>query len=499
MSTYRELELAIRARVPLIALITPEELRAQERLLKPLAAEWRAGRLYAWSTTQGFQSIPMSEEEEPTLSPAPDPHSALEFVAGYGEPGLFVLKDFHHYVDNAGLLRRLRDLAAELPETGKHIVFLGPRFRVPEDLEKEVQVLDYPPPGLEELGDLLDSLAAAFGEEDAAVRLSPLGREHLLKAALGLTLSEAEIVLAKALVRDGFLSDAGVDLVLAEKKQIVRRSGLLEYYEAREAMDEVGGLDALKTWLRRREQAFTEDARAYGLAVPRGILLLGVQGCGKSLVAKAVSREWRMPLLRLDVGRIFGKFIGESEAAIRSAIRTAEAVAPSILWIDEIEKGFAGATTESHDAGVSARVLGTFLTWMQEKQKPVFVVATANHVRNLPPELLRKGRFDELFFVDLPTPEERAEIIGVHLRRRRREPGEFDLAGLVDRTQNFTGAEIEQLVNEGLYTAYADGRRPLRQSDLEHAAGEVIPIAVTMKESIGAMRTWASTRARRAS
>jgi SpoVK/Ycf46/Vps4 family AAA+-type ATPase len=498
VNTYQELELALRARVALIALVTPEETRAADRLLKPLAREWREGRLFAWTTTRGYEALSDDPEDVPIRFPAPDPLSALDVVANYEEPALFVLKDFHHYLDNAVLMRKLRDLATDLPPTGKQIVFLGPRFRVPEDLEKEIEVVDYPPPDLEELSELLESLERSPGD-DRPVQLTAEGREKLLKAALGLTLDEAEAVLAKALVRDGMLTDAGVDLVLAEKKQIVRRSGILEFYESREELDDVGGLASLKNWLQRRHAAFSEDARAYGLPVPKGILLLGVQGCGKSLTARAVGREWKMPLLRLDVGRVFGRYIGESEAAIRRVIQTAEAVAPAVLWIDELEKGFAGATSESHDTGVSARVLATFLTWLQEKQKAVFVVATANQIRNLPPELLRKGRFDELFFVDLPMPEEREEILAVHLRKRSRDPGEFDLAALAARMEGFTGAEIEQVVHEGLYAAFAEGRRPLAQADLEQAAREIIPIAVTMKESITAMRHWASTRARKAS
>jgi ATP-dependent 26S proteasome regulatory subunit len=500
VNTYEELELAVRARVPLIALVTPEEERAEERLLRPLAREWRDGRLFAWSATRDFQSLNPDLDAQEVPFPAPDPMSALDGVAAYEEPALFVLKDFHHYLENAALLRKLRDLAAALPPTGKHVVFLGPRFRVPEDLEKEIQVLDYPPPGLDELSALLDSVSLAFGEGGGdPVRLTPEGRERLLRASLGLTLAEAETVLAKALVRDGVLSDRGIDLVLAEKKQIVRRGGLLEYYEAQEDLEDVGGLGSLKAWLRRRHEAFSEDAREYGLPVPKGILLLGVQGCGKSLVAKAISRQWRMPLLRLDVGRVFGKYIGESEAAIRRAIQTTEAASPAILWLDEIEKGFAGAGSEAHDTGVSARVLGTFLTWLQEKTRPVFVFATANQIRHLPAELLRKGRFDELFFVDLPSREEREEIFAVHLRKRRRDPLLFDLSALAGKSESFTGAEIEQVVNEGLYSAYTEGRRPLSQADLEGAACEVIPLAVTMKETIAAMRSWADRRARRAS
>lgn len=499
MTTYEELEVAFRARVPLIALITPEEGRAEERLLIPLAQEWRERRLFAWTTTRGYRYLGSEGDGSSEDLPAPDPLTALDVVAAYEEPAIFVLKDFHHYLDNAAIQRKLRDLSTELVPQGKHILFLSPRFRVPDDLEKEILVLDYPPPGLDELSELLASLETDLGPESPTVQLSPEGRERLLKAALGLTLAEAEAVIAKALVRDGALTDDGVDLVLAEKKQIVRRSGILEFYEAAEALEDVGGLNALKSWLRRRHQAFSEDAREYGLPTPKGILLLGVQGCGKSLVAKAISREWRMPLLRLDMGRVFGKYVGESEAAIRRVAQTAEAVAPAILWIDEIEKGFAGSTVDAHDTGVSARVLGSFLTWMQEKQKPVFVFATANQIRNLPPELLRKGRFDELFFVDLPGPEERSEIFAVHLRKRRRSPKQFDLAALAEKTEQFTGAEIEQVVNEALYVAYADHRREVAQSDLLAAACEVIPIAVTMREPIAAMRNWAATRARKAS
>lgn len=497
MSTYDELELCIRARVPLIALVTAEEARAEERLLLPLAVAWREGRLWSWTTTEGFRLVPTDTQSDPLRVTAPDPLSALEVIAADGEPGIFVLKDFHHHLENATLLRKLRDLAPSLVPAGKNVIFLGPRFSVPEDLEKEIQLLDYPPPGLDEFGELVDHVAESLG--GGSVRLSAGGRERLLKAALGLTLGEMETVLAKAVVRDGALTDAGVDLILEEKRQIVRRGGILEFYEAAEALDDVGGLDALKAWLARRRAAFSEDARAYGLPLPRGILLLGVQGCGKSLVAKAISREWRMPLLRLDVGRIFGRYIGESEAAIRRVIQTAEAVAPAILWIDEIEKGFAGSGSDNLDAGVSARVLGTFLHWMQEKQKPLFVLATANQIRNLPPELLRKGRFDELFFVDLPSEAERTEIFAVHLRKRRRDPAGFDLPALARKTEGFTGAEIEQVVNEALYGAYGDGRRPLSAADLEGAAGEVIPISVTLRETIAAMRQWAERRARPAS
>jgi AAA+ superfamily predicted ATPase len=496
-SAYAAFELAVRARVPLIALITPEERRAEERLIDPVAAAWREGRVLSWSITHGY-TISGEKVAGPDLA-APDPLAALEVVARYPEPALFVLKDFHRHLDSTPVLRRLRELGMELPPTGKHVVLLSPFLRAPEELEREITFIDLPPPDMAELGELLEGIREGLGEDAHRVALSPSGRERMLRAALGLTAAEAESAFARALVYDGRLTDDDLGVVLEEKKQAVRRSGILEFYEAEESLEQVGGLDVLKAWLMKRYQAFSEDARAYGLPEPRGVLLLGVQGCGKSLVAKAISQAWRMPLLRLDVGRVFGKYIGESEAGIRNAIRTAEAVSPAILWIDEIEKGFAGSTSDGHDTGVSARVLGTFLTWLQEKKKPVFVLATANSIRNLPPELLRKGRFDELFFIDLPTAGEREAIFRVQFERRRRDPTRYDLSVLAAASENYTGAEIEQSINEALHDAYAAGRREPTTADVLAAMTAIVPLAVTMRESIQGMRRWAENRARRAS
>jgi SpoVK/Ycf46/Vps4 family AAA+-type ATPase len=290
-----------------------------------------------------------------------------------------------------------------------------------------------------------------------------------------------------------------VPLVLEEKRQVIRKSGLLEYFAADARLADVGGLASLKTWLSRRRNAFGEAARTFGLPEPKGLLLLGVQGCGKSLTAKAVAASWELPLLRLDMGRIFSGLVGSSEENLRRAIRVAESVAPVVLWVDEIEKGLSGmGGSGTADAGVSARVFGALLTWLQEKTAPVFVVATANRIEALPPELLRKGRFDEIFFIDLPEAAERAEILGIHLAKRRRDPAAFQLPALAERTGGFSGAELEGLVLAALYDAFAEGTE-LAQRHLEAALGETLPLSVTMREEIARVRDWARTRTRPAS
>ncbi len=491
---------AIRARIPLIAVVTSEEERAIRQLLVPAAAAWRNGVLITWSLTSGLRRVGDHADSEPPLPDAPDPSSALDAVASLDEPGLYAFLDFHHHVDSPTLQRKLRDLHQGLPASGKHIVFLGSRFRPPEDLEREILVLDFPPPGNSEIrASIAQAENAARRRGPEGCGLTDRGRVALERAALGLTEWELETALARSLLRHGRLDDRAAAILVQEKRHLIRKGGLIEFCDTQSSLSDVGGLAALKDWLRPRQEAFSEEAADFGIPAPRGILLLGVQGCGKSLVARSVAREWDLPLLRLDVGRVFSRYVGDSETAIRRVIAAAEAASPCVLWIDEIEKGFAGATGEALDAGVSARVLGSFLTWMQEKPRPVFVVATANQIRTLPPELLRRGRFDELFFVDLPTALEREEILHVQLRLRKRSGVELDLPAVAERTDGFTGAELEHVVVEALHRAFADGRRALRPCDLVQAATEIVPISVTLRESIQSMRQWAQGRARRAS
>ncbi len=339
----------------------------------------------------------------------------------------------------------------------------------------------------------MKAIAGTPGVEDT---ITPDHREQLIQAAQGLTTAEFESVLARSLVEKRRLD---ISVILYEKEQIIRKSGLLEYYPADSTLGDVGGMDLLKEWLDQRKASFSDKARAFGLPSPKGILLLGVQGCGKSLLAKAVAANWNLPMLRLDVGRIFGSLVGQSEENIRKAISVSESVAPCVLWADELEKGLGGVGSSGvSDAGTSARVFATFLTWMQEKTSPVFLIATANDVSQLPPEMLRKGRFDEIFFVDLPDADERKEIWKIHIKKKGRDLKKYDLKELADSSQGFSGAEIEQAVAGGLYAAFAAGRE-LSQKDLMAQAHTLVPLSVMMKEDIDHLRAWATPRTRPAS
>ncbi|MDE5067750.1 MAG: AAA family ATPase, partial [Trichodesmium sp. St4_bin8_1] len=360
-------------------------------------------------------------------------------------------KDLHPFIDSPPVTRWLRDAIASFKGTKKTIILMSPVQNVPIELEKEVVVLDFPLPDMKELNQVLS------GQLESAKnrRISTETREKLLKAALGLTKDEAEKVYRKAQVTAGRLTEKEVDIVLSEKKQLIRRNGILEYIEKDETINAVGGLEELKHWLRQRSDAFTERAREYGLPQPKGMLILGIPGCGKSLIAKTTSGLWGLPLLRLDMGRVYdGSMVGRSEANLRNALRTAESISPAILFIDELDKAFAGSTgSADSDGGTSSRIFGSFLTWMQEKTSPVFVMATANRVERLPGEFLRKGRFDEIFFVDLPNKEERQDIFQIHLIKRRRDIERFDLDQLSNVSDGFSGAEIEQAIIAAMYEA----------------------------------------------
>jgi SpoVK/Ycf46/Vps4 family AAA+-type ATPase len=355
-------------------------------------------------------------------------------------------------------------------------------------------VVEYPLPDEKDiLGQVEGVISSVKGRPGVNVDLSHDEKELIVRSAQGLTADEIESALARSLVETKSLN---VEQIIEEKKQIVRKSGMLQFYPADNNLDDIGGHDLLKEWLKRRSKSFTDAAREFGIPYPKGVLLLGVQGCGKSLVAKAVSAAYSLPMLKMDVGRVFGSLVGQSEDNMRRAIRIAESLAPCILWIDELEKGFAGMGSSGvSDSGTTARVFATFLTWMQEKTKPVFLVATANDVSALPPELLRKGRFDEIFFIDLPDLDERKEIFRIHLAKRKRDPKKFKIAELAKLTDGFSGAEIEQVVVGALNKAFDEGRE-LSFSDLSEESKTQVPLSRMMAEDIAALREWARLRAR---
>src|SRR5512133_2616352 len=492
----QELDVLVRARYPLVYLVTSEEQRLEAVLAE--LAETHGKTLLGWSVAKGFRRLGGSKTAG--LEGAREPLAALAAIEKLSDPSLVVLKDFHPYLQDPAVVRALRELSHALKSTFTTVVLLSPTLVIPPEIEKEVSVLDVPLPSYRDLLQLLKEIVGVVRQGNRAkVELTKDDADQLIKAAQGLTLSEAENAFAKAIAHDGRLSKDDVPLVLEEKRQVIRKSGLLEYYPTEEQLADVGGLDALKAWLARRGAAFSEAARKFGLPEPKGLLLLGVQGCGKSLTAKAIAAQWRLPLLRLDIGRIFSGLVGSSEENLRRAIGVAESVAPVVLWIDEIEKGLAGAHgSATADGGVSARVFGGLLTWLQEKTAPVFVVATANRIEGLPPELLRKGRSDEIFFIDLPEAPERREIFGIHVAKRKRDPARYDLDLLASRTEGFSGAEIEAAVVSALYEAFAD-RTELAQAHLERAIAETLPLSTTMREQIGRVREWARTRTRPAS
>lgn len=487
-----ELSVLIQAQYPLIYLLTSEEERAEQAVME-IAQVKPQRRVFIWTVTHGIVEYghPRSVNQHNTVSP----EAAIQWVMHQREPGIYIFKDLHPFIDSPPVTRSLRDAIASFKGTMKTMVLMSPEAaqRIPVELEKEVAVIDYPLPTMAELDEVLSSQL----EPTRSRRMTTEAREKLLKAALGLTRDESQKVYRKAKVTAGRLTEEEVDVVLSEKKQLIRRNGILEYIDVDETIDSVGGLEELKHWLQQRANAFTEKAREYGLPQPKGMLILGVPGCGKSLIAKTTSRLWGLPLLRLDMGRVYdGSMVGRSEANLRNALKTAESISPAILFIDEMDKAFAGgAGSADSDGGTSSRIFGSFLTWMQEKTSPVFVMATANRVERLPGEFLRKGRFDEIFFVDLPNLEERRDIFRIHLAKRRRDMDRFDIDQLANVCDGFSGAEIEQAIVAAMYEAFAQGRE-FNTLDIIAASRATLPLSKTMNEQVTALRDWARQRAR---
>jgi AAA+ superfamily predicted ATPase len=464
--------------VALIVIVTAEEERAVQTIK---AVCEHAGRgCLSWDAADGFQAVCGWDGALPNASEAAKALTAIDELT---EEAVFVLKDFHESWSNAAVKRKLKSLAQRSPFAKKTLLVTSPTPKVPEELRDEVLVLEFPPPSAAELEGVLGRLIKAPG---VRVNLTAAGREKLVQAALGMTAAQAQRVFAKAIVEDGTLDDRDIDLVTEQKRQIIRENKALEFFAVTSMINEVGGLERLKQWLRLRERAFTKEARDYGLPFPKGIALIGIPGTGKSLTAKMIGGLWRLPLLRLDVGSLYGSLMGESEERTRRALQLAETVAPCVLWLDEMEKSLSHGDL---DSGTSTRVFGSILTWMQEKTAPCFVVATANDIGSLPPELLRKGRFDEIFFLDLPTPKERQAIFAVHLAKRRRIPEDFDVVQLARDSEGYVGAEIEQAVIDAMYVGFNAGRE-FTTEDIAQAIKRQVPLSISQREIVQALREW---------
>ncbi len=480
----------LRAGYPGLAVITSEEARAESEIVSVCNSLKR--HLHAWSSTEGLIDV-----KEGRVTTCPDPLDALQLLEGLfantTPSHVVLLRDLQLHMDQSDpmLVRRLKDTLRLAKTNGHAIILLGCRLKLPPELEHEITPVDFTLPDIAGLGTVLDGIV-----KSAKLKNIPdATREAALQSALGLTTTEAENAFALSVVET-----KGIDpkTIAREKARTLKKNGLVEIVEASTSLDDIGGLGLLKDWLQRRAGAFSESAKTYGLPAPKGLLIVGIPGTGKSLTAKATAGAFNLPLLRLDMGRVFGGIVGQSEANLRAVIQTAEAIAPCVLWIDEIEKGFSGSQSNgSTDGGTSSRVFGSFLSWMQEKTKAVFVVATANDVSKLPPEFLRKGRFDELFFVDLPDAAERAQIWDIVIKRHGRRPTDYDTVVLSRACEQFTGAEIEAVFIDAMHEAFAEGREP-GSKDILAAMTNTVPLANLMDGQISALRHWARGRAREA-
>jgi AAA+ superfamily predicted ATPase len=474
----------VKAGYPGIYIVSSEETRVESEMRA--VAESLKHKLYAWSVVDG-----LVDSADGSAHNHQDPMEMLTAIGDLPENSLVLLRDFHQFIEspNPMLTRQLKDTMRVGKTKGRIIVIAACRLVLPPELEREFVIVDFSFPGREELGVILENIAKSARKKKPDTE----ARDRLLDAASGLTSMEAENAFALSVIEAGELSPS---VVSREKAMAVKKSGILEICSVTETLDDIGGLDVLKTWLLTRKDAFGQRARQYRLPSPKGLLIVGIPGTGKSLTAKATASVFQRPLVRLDAGRLYGGLVGESEANARNAIQTLEAIAPCVCWIDEIEKGFAGSRSSGvTDGGTSSRVFGTFMSWMQEKTSPVFIVATANDVSQLPPEMLRKGRFDELFFVDLPEPAEREAIWRIQIGKHGRTPEGFKLAELVKTSEGFTGSEIEQAFIEALFLGFSQGQEPTDKTVIEALANSV-PLGKLMGEHINALRKWAKGRAR---
>lgn len=481
MGFSEEFNLLLRACYPILYVPTEEEERVEQSITA--CANGLGNRIvYLWDFVDGYQGNPNDRGFAQR-----NPLQALELLDKINAPALFILRDFNRFLEDVAIARKLRNLSRSLKSKPQNIVILAPELTLPNGLTEVVHVVDFPLPSYyeieTEMGKLLKTTSSSLSAQSV---------NELVRACQGLSMERIRRVLARAIATHGQLSAQDVELILEEKRQSIRQTQILDFIPAQENMSDIGGLDNLKDWLLQRGGAFSEQAREYGLPHPKGLLLVGIQGTGKSLTAKAIAHHWHLPLLRLDVGRLFAGLVGESESRTRQMIQLAEALSPCVLWIDEIDKAFAGFEGRG-DAGTTSRVFGTFITWLAEKRSPVFVVATANNIQLLPPEILRKGRFDEIFFVGLPTQEERQEIFEVQITRLRpHNLNGYDLERLATATPDFSGAEIEQSLIDAMHIGFSQNR-DFTKDDILEAASQIIPLARTAQEQVQSLQNWASS------
>lgn len=501
---YSKIKDMLEAYYPVLYLTSFEYDRTKQKvegIVNKLRDEGKDVRLFNWNCVDGLRELNngctesiINKDSEVIV----EPEEVLKYILNDKNisKDVFVLEDFNNYIEEENIKYYIRSIAERARNTNTHAIILSAVYKLPVELEKYVTVLNIPLP---DRFDLEKTLGVV--ERQCKINLSLEMRNRMVDAALGMTSMEADLAFCLAAVKDDLKENAPYT-VSSEKEQIIKKSGILDYFPKNQSLNDVGGMEVLKDWLFKRQKAYEKKARDFGLQEPKGLLLLGVPGCGKSLTAKSIASFWNMPLLKLDIGKVYQGLVGSSEDNIRKAIATAEAVAPCVLWIDEIEKGLNGVQSSgSTDGGVTSRIFSTILTWMQEKTSPVFVVATANNINLLPPELLRKGRFDEIFFVDLPTRKERENIFSIHLSKKNQNISEFPLETFGKKTDGFNGAEIEECINEAMFAAYVENQDnpKLNASHIKAAIERIVPLSTTMKEQIASLRSWAETRAKNAS
>jgi AAA+ superfamily predicted ATPase len=511
------LKVLLDSSTPIVAMETVEEVRAVRLVRTACAAlnlaafEWTiaSGLVRCGSDVgevvadeRGFASTSSAGAHEALANSkaiynSREPAQMLANLEGISIGGAFILKDLHRHMEDPVVVRRLRDVGQKFSENRRTIILTSPKLDIPAELTGLVEFLDLPLPDRRRLRQIIDEVVVRISRDHTLQRkLDANGYDAVVESLRGLTEEESERTLSQALVTRYALCPEIASDVLETKKAVLRRSEMLEFVEAGEALSGVGGMDNLKRWLALRRGAWEDAARAFGLEPPHGVIILGVQGCGKSLCARAVAGEWNLPLVKFDTAAVYDKYIGETEKRIRKVFAVAEGLAPCVLWIDELEKVFAGSGPDSAsaDAGVSSRLLASFLSWMQDRKAPVFVAATCNNVTALPPELIRKGRFDELFFVDLPDQAERKQVLSIQLTRRKRSSSEFDLEQVAAAAKGYSGAEIDAAVQTALYAAFSRKAQLTTQSLLD-ALRQTVPLSTTRSEEIVALRDWAKTRA----